>query len=153
LKNSGGTIELYKPDPPQSPAHPDWRYVPYILVDRVNFNDKVPWPTGADGGGYSLQRIVADATETNRPTGLLLQPHLDGRTFKSIHRNWWVALRSRVFRTAGSSYSIQSKPDLTVPGGLDPVDEFQSLADQRLASGDYTSHPFKSLYRLVSPAQ
>ena len=42
LKNSAGSVELYKPDPPQTPDHPDFRYVPYILVDRVNFSDSFP---------------------------------------------------------------------------------------------------------------
>ena len=37
LKNSGGSVELYKPDPPQDPSHPDFKFVPYIRVDRVNF--------------------------------------------------------------------------------------------------------------------
>jgi Immunoglobulin domain len=55
LDNAGDDIELYKPDAPQ-PA-PDAGFVPYILVDRVNYQDSAPWPAGAvDGGGLSLQR-------------------------------------------------------------------------------------------------
>src|SRR5205085_8858810 len=60
LKNSGGAVELYKPDPPQPPDHPDFKFVPYILVDRVNFNDHAPWPIAADGTGKALQRIVPE---------------------------------------------------------------------------------------------
>jgi hypothetical protein len=56
MKNSGTSLELYKPDPPQIPPHPDAGFIPYIRVDKVNFSDAAPWPTGADRSGYSLQR-------------------------------------------------------------------------------------------------
>jgi hypothetical protein len=29
----------------------------YITVDEVRYNDKIPWPTAADGSGPSLQRV------------------------------------------------------------------------------------------------
>jgi hypothetical protein len=60
LSNGGASVELYKPDAPQGPQHPDFGLVPYILVDRVNYSDKAPWPTSADGSGTSLQRIASD---------------------------------------------------------------------------------------------
>ena len=56
LQNSGGTVKLYRPDTPQEPPHPDAGFVPYVLMDKVGYNDKDPWPTGADGLGSSLQR-------------------------------------------------------------------------------------------------
>jgi hypothetical protein len=60
LSNGGATVELRKPDPPQGPLHPeDFQFVPYILVDRVKYDDTAPWPTGPDGTGQSLQRIVS----------------------------------------------------------------------------------------------
>src|SRR5205823_4368091 len=37
LDNSGGSVELYRPDTPQPPAHPDVRAVPAILVDRHSY--------------------------------------------------------------------------------------------------------------------
>jgi len=55
LDNGGENIELFKPDPPQGPG-PEEGFVPYVLVDRVNYDDTAPWPFGADGGGASLQR-------------------------------------------------------------------------------------------------
>jgi hypothetical protein len=58
LNNGGDIIELYKPDVPQAPPHPDAGYVPQILVDRVIYSNLSPWPTAADGGGASLQRIA-----------------------------------------------------------------------------------------------
>ncbi|MGC9036561.1 MAG: lamin tail domain-containing protein [Verrucomicrobiia bacterium] len=57
LSNRTGTIELYKPDPVQMPPHPDAGYVPYIFVEKVKYEDRNPWPTNADGGGYSLHRF------------------------------------------------------------------------------------------------
>jgi hypothetical protein len=29
----------------------------YIRIDRVNYDDQAPWPTGPDGGGLSLTRV------------------------------------------------------------------------------------------------
>jgi hypothetical protein len=52
LANDGETVKLYKPDSPE----PDG-YVPYILVDKVKYDDDPPWPAEADNGGASLERI------------------------------------------------------------------------------------------------
>jgi hypothetical protein len=35
---------------------PDTNTVAFSTVDEVRYNDKAPWPPGADGGGPSLQR-------------------------------------------------------------------------------------------------
>src|SRR5688500_2007902 len=43
LQNSGERLRLERPDPP------DTNGVPYIVVDEVRYNDKLPWPIGADG--------------------------------------------------------------------------------------------------------
>lgn len=59
LQNGGDAVELYKPDPPQIPPHPDAGFVPYIRVDKVNYSLTAPWPTGAAGTGKSLQRKSA----------------------------------------------------------------------------------------------
>jgi hypothetical protein len=56
LSNSEGVIEWYKPDPPQQYPHPDAGYVPYVLVERIQYSDTAPWPVEADGSGVSLQR-------------------------------------------------------------------------------------------------
>ncbi|HEY6225833.1 MAG TPA: hypothetical protein VI282_01805, partial [Verrucomicrobiae bacterium] len=60
LNNDGDSLELYKPDPPQTDPHPDVGFVPFIRVDKVNYTDRAPWPSGADGvdgSNSSLQRI------------------------------------------------------------------------------------------------
>jgi hypothetical protein len=55
LDNSSETIELKQPD------HPDLvegvLIIPYIMIDKVSYQDQAPWPKGADGIGNSLQRF------------------------------------------------------------------------------------------------
>jgi len=66
LSNGGEAVALYRP------GTPDGSYVPYILVDRVNYDDEPPWPatppgedppppTSPDGGGPSLERVIPSA--------------------------------------------------------------------------------------------
>lgn len=50
LQDSGENIELLVPDTPNTNG------VPYVAIDAVRYNDRSPWPIGADGGGLSLQR-------------------------------------------------------------------------------------------------
>jgi hypothetical protein len=52
LDNSGENLELLQPD------RPNTNEVPYVAVEAVRYNDKLPWPPGADGTGLSLQRAV-----------------------------------------------------------------------------------------------
>jgi hypothetical protein len=58
LNNAGETIELWRPDAPQT-APPDAGFVPQILVERVSYSHVAPWPGAAGGSGTSLQRMVA----------------------------------------------------------------------------------------------
>src|SRR5439155_25048091 len=60
------TVELYKPDPPQTAPHPDAGFVPSILVESVTYSNATPWPSGADGTGMSLQRRLP-ASYGNEP--------------------------------------------------------------------------------------
>lgn len=53
LGNAGEALRLDQPNP--DPLQPD------ILVERVRFNDKAPWPTEADGVGPSLERFAPSA--------------------------------------------------------------------------------------------
>ena len=50
LQDSGERLRLERPD------SPDTNGVPYIIVDEVRYNDRLPWPLAADGEGPSLQR-------------------------------------------------------------------------------------------------
>lgn len=60
LDNGGEAIELYAPDAPQTTGS-DFGLVPYVLVERVVYDELPPWPAGADGSGASLQRMTFSA--------------------------------------------------------------------------------------------
>jgi len=81
LDNSSESLELVKPDAPQTTGA-DAGLVPYVLVEKVVYQDHAPWPTNADGFGMSLQRISAAAyandpinwlaaTPTPAPSGVM----------------------------------------------------------------------------------
>lgn len=56
LNNGGDTVELSRPTLPAG------AFLPYVLVEKVEFDNSAPWPTGAvDGGGHSLQRRTGNA--------------------------------------------------------------------------------------------
>jgi hypothetical protein len=58
LSNSGETLEIRKPDPPQEPGDPEEGTVPYVLVDGVPYSNRSPWPAEAAGQGFSLERLI-----------------------------------------------------------------------------------------------
>jgi hypothetical protein len=62
LDNSGESIELKKPDAPGANGG-----VPYVLVEQINYKDRAPWSTNADGSGRSLHRLAL-ARYGNEPT-------------------------------------------------------------------------------------
>ncbi|MCA9214580.1 MAG: lamin tail domain-containing protein, partial [Planctomycetales bacterium] len=55
LDNGGEKVELLRPEDINQLGFG------YVLMDRVDYDDEVPWPAPADGGGASLSRIAADA--------------------------------------------------------------------------------------------
>lgn len=71
LNNAGEAITLYRPLalPPPTANNPTPER-PYAVVDRVRYNDRPPWPQGADGTGDSLYRcdpaaLADDASNWN----------------------------------------------------------------------------------------
>ena len=54
LNGAGEPLELSKPAQPQGDAT-----VPYVLVERIKYDNKTPWPTKPDGTGPSLGRLEA----------------------------------------------------------------------------------------------
>ncbi|MBI1839921.1 MAG: lamin tail domain-containing protein, partial [Verrucomicrobia bacterium] len=56
LGNTNGSVQLFRPDIPQFCFDPDYGWVPPIQVDHVEYANTDPWPSAANGGGYSLQR-------------------------------------------------------------------------------------------------
>jgi hypothetical protein len=61
LDNGGETLELYKPDSPQLPGRPDAGLVPYVILEKIRYDDEDPWPLRPDGLGDSLQRVTASS--------------------------------------------------------------------------------------------
>src|SRR5207245_927264 len=55
LSNAGENVALGKP----GPADPGTGFIPYYLVDRVNYGTTLPWPSTPDGQGPSLSRLDA----------------------------------------------------------------------------------------------
>jgi hypothetical protein len=95
LQDSGERLQL------QQPGVPDTNGVPLITIDEVRYNDKVPWPVAADGGGASLQRLNV-ASYGNDPT------------------NWFAALATPGSNSAGGvapSITTQPTNQIAVIGG------------------------------------
>jgi hypothetical protein len=57
LDDGGETVQLLRPDTPNG-APPTY---PGLIEDKINYDNTSPWPTAADGGGDSLQRLSAAA--------------------------------------------------------------------------------------------
>jgi hypothetical protein len=55
LSNASTTLELKKPLSPETSGDRAG-FVPYQIVDEVEYRDTAPWSEGADGGGYALGR-------------------------------------------------------------------------------------------------
>jgi hypothetical protein len=154
LKNSGGAVELYKPDPPQDRTHPDFQFVPYILVDRVNFNDHAPWPTGPDGGGTALHRFVPERYG-NEPTnweGAFPTPgwepvHIDSE--QQVGNSFVLGFRA----LAGSSYSLLSKSNLSVVGWTKLTNMAPQAATRMQQITTTTVGASNRFYELVTPSQ
>ena len=78
LANGGETIELFRPD------LPDGAFLPFVLVDKVNYGTAAPWPSGlVEGGGYSLQRRNASAYGNDAANWLAATPTAGGANVSS----------------------------------------------------------------------
>ncbi len=144
LDNAGETLELWRPDTPQSPSSPDAGFVPQLLVESISYDDDAPWPVAADGGGASLQRIVA-ANYGNDPVnwraGLPTAgtPNLIPPTgTASLPGNGKVQLSFAV--QPGCTYQLEYKDDLAdagwLPLGLPVMAETGALVIDEEMSGE-----------------
>ena len=91
LSNRLASIQLEKPDPVQLPPHPDAGFVPYVLVEKVKYENTNGWPASADGTGLSLHRRSL--------TG-----------YANDHTNWFGAAP-----TAGAPDAAGTPPSITTP--------------------------------------
>ena len=60
LQNNGELLQLQRPDDPDVDTN-GVVFVPYIDVDAVRYDNRLPWPTNAAGAGASLERLSASA--------------------------------------------------------------------------------------------
>jgi hypothetical protein len=157
LSNTGESIGLYKPDPPQAPPHPDAGFVPYVLVEHIDFLINAPWPAGADGTGLSLQRQVT-ANYGNDPV------------------NWFVAAPTALAANTATAFDadadglpdaweLQFFPSISDPGatpvadpdsdgftneqeyiaGTDPIDGASALKIEAVIAGGQTAIQFNAI--------
>jgi hypothetical protein len=61
LENTGESVRLLKPDPPQTLPGPGFGMVPYVLVDEVAYANVAPWPADASATGRSIERVTGGA--------------------------------------------------------------------------------------------
>jgi hypothetical protein len=154
LDNAGESLELWRPDQPQSPPHPDAGFVPYFLVERVAYGDQLPWPIEADGLGLSLQRIVA-TDYGNDPVNWKAESPTAGRANANINSPIGTVsliggdkVRLSYTVQSGVTYQLQYKTSLTdavwLPLGL-PVEATGSV----MTVEDVIAGQARRFYRLV----
>jgi hypothetical protein len=158
LANSSGSIELMHPDWPQGPAHPEdfaVRLVPYYLVDRVKYYDKAPWPTNADGRGFSLQRLKPEEYGNDADNWVEAVP-TPGRSLVQID---YAQSTGDTFvlgfnAVAGSSYSVQVTNLLGGTNWAKLMDfDAQTNTTYRTATDTNVGAFRKRFYRVVTPKQ
>jgi hypothetical protein len=128
LADSGETVALYKPDPPQLPPHPDAGFVPYVRVEQVDYSNLSPWPTTANFTGSSIQRRFV-ALYANEPT------------------NWFAATPTAAGPNTGNAYDSNNDglPDSW------QLQYFSSISDPQSAPGaDPDGDGFSNLQEYIA---
>lgn len=150
LNNAGETIELWRPDAPQTGDEAG--FVPQLLVERVTYSDLAPWPTNADGFGYSLQRVVA-ANYANDPANwaaalpnLGTPPAIPPSGSATLPGGGIVRLNFSV--QSGRTYQVQYKTNLTDPQWL-PLGTPIPALDESLTKDDSLTGQTSRFYRLM----
>lgn len=59
LASGGERLSLMRPDNPQLPPRPDAGFVPYYVVEHLDYRSESPWPVGAASSERCLARIVS----------------------------------------------------------------------------------------------
>lgn len=167
LSNGGDTIEWRKTDPRQIPPHPDAGYVPNILVDKVKYNDKWPWPTNAvggvgkpDGGGAAIRRVKPDCYG-NEPTNWIAAVPTPGRLPLKVDsarfstNNTATLTISNVWAAAGCTVqyctNLQSPPNLCAWTKLADLLPLTTTTNRVVT--DVLAPGTKRFYRVVTPIQ
>jgi hypothetical protein len=133
LDNSGERVRLLKPDSPQSSPGPDFGFVPYLVVDEIDYGNSEPWPTDANATGLSIQRIVSHV-HGNEPYNWVAAPPTPGGvnfdTLRDTNQDglpdWWKL-------THGMNPLSDEEPD--GPGG-DPDEDGFTNREEFVAGTD-----------------
>jgi hypothetical protein len=59
LASGGERVTLLRPDNPQLPPRPDAGFVPYYVVEELDYRSSAPWPTDAASSDRCLARILS----------------------------------------------------------------------------------------------
>lgn len=124
LDNAGERVELLKPDPPQT-RPPDVGFVPYILVEAVEYDESSPWPEGASGTGLAIARIDP-AAFGNDPANwkLTAVTASDPPRFRSVSRDPSGTLHVEYRATIGQVITLEESGDLE---GWESIGEWQTI--------------------------
>jgi hypothetical protein len=160
LGNGGDQVELYKPDPPQGPGQPDEGFVAYIRVDKVNYLDVAPWPTGADGTGQSLQR-KNNTTFGNDPINWEAAVPTAGRVAGggggSLEITQFTAPEGNVpatlqfGATVGQQYTVQAQDSLQPTAAWQTVASTNATTTTVVVQDPGSVSRSMRFYRVVSP--
>lgn len=124
LGNGSARVELQQPDVP-SPANP--QLIPQVTADEVLYDDLSPWPTTADGGGQSLERVgptlygndpASWIAGTPSPGAVNLSPTLAG----DYDRNGAVESNDYIVWSTSFGSTIASNADGSGNGVVDAAD-------------------------------
>ncbi|HPU57456.1 MAG TPA: aa3-type cytochrome c oxidase subunit IV [Verrucomicrobiota bacterium] len=132
LNDSGEAIELMAPDEPEGPTSNNPGFVPYVLVERIRYSSGSPWPTGAAGTGWSLQKTQPLAYG-NEPLNWAAAPATPGRAFTNdsdgdgMPDDWELLYEL----DPNSSADADEDPD---NDGMSNLNEYRAGTNPRLAS-------------------
>ncbi|MBL9135841.1 MAG: lamin tail domain-containing protein [Verrucomicrobiales bacterium] len=96
LSDQGEAVRLERPDTPQAPPSADAGFVPWLLVEVVEYGTDAPWPNASAIPGASLQRWHS-AEYANDPANWVLnvpspgsgtQPPMTDRDFDGMPNDW-----------------------------------------------------------------
>ena len=117
LANGGEIVQLGKPG-----LADEFGESTYIRVDRVNYNNSIPWPIEADGTGSSLSRIIEPAYGNDFINWRATPPNPGDAPETSPLENWMTEFG--IFNLTGDAdgdgldnlleYAIESDPNLAL---------------------------------------
>lgn len=73
LASGGERVTLVRPDTPQLPPRPDAGFVPYYVVEQLDYRSAAPWPADAASPDRCLARIVS-TEPAHLPTNWRAEP-------------------------------------------------------------------------------